>query len=119
MPCFNFCLIKKTAPFELYGFTLLITAETALVYVLAQLLLGPLTSGALFALLDVLLLLSIRRKYGLMDDSDCMFVTKALFCSCCTSIQIYDSVDQLEGANEQSGLLEGNAAKQENAAENV
>ena len=103
-PCFTYCLIKKAAPFPLIIGTFLVTADVAILYLVGQLVFGGITAGAAWFFAHVVVLLSIRKKYGLMQDDDCMFILKSLCCLCCFNIQMYDSIP--EESNESSKLIE-------------
>merc|ERR1719223_200825 len=87
-PCvLTFQMIQKTAPFELMGTGLIVTADSALLWTLAVWLIGGGSAGMLLLVLMCLMMAGISQKY-LVTEGLLMTVLKSTFCMCCFQIQV-------------------------------
>merc|ERR1719392_589766 len=67
-PCIlTFQMIQRTAPFELMGTGMIVTADSALLWTLAVWLIGPGTAGTILVILMCLMMAGIVKKYMITE----------------------------------------------------
>merc|ERR1719183_594605 len=87
-PCIlTFQMIQKTAPFELLGTGMIVTADSALLWTLAVWLIGPGTAGTVLVILMCLMMAGIAKKY-MITEGILTTVLKSFCCMCCFQIQV-------------------------------